>query len=432
LRSSPPQDCDWPRRKLGLALGIMGVGMLIAVAWAAVQGWWLDRNYPYDTFLFSPDIRFNDYSDYILDARRSNPYLDPFGIYLPFAWEFYRLFSLLPMRLGLLVFLFAGIGGMFVLLMAALAPVVRMARERALLALAFLALSYPVLVAVDRANLELYLGCLAAAAIYFMGRGRYGLGTGCLLLATCFKLYPGVLFLLLVRQRRFGLLAVSAAVFAAVFVLSFSALSLPLGEGTSFFARNLSFIRSYCLYQNYTLEGCASLWNAYKVGLLGAAKMGWNAPVDFNLGGRFIGISYEVYSGVAALTGVALAVYVCVVEREFARCVAVLLLFMSVFTPLGADYRLLYADIALVAVILLRTQRESDRAVLVLLALAMVPKKEIFLAFAGRTETYFSDVSIQVVLNPLLVLAALILLVRDGLRARRPAVDGYLTRRIPG
>ncbi len=404
------------RSKLELALGILGAGMLIAAVWAGVQGWWLDKDYPYNTFLYFPGIRFNDFSDYILDARRSNPYLDPFGIYFPFAWEIYRLFAALPGRLGLLVFLFAGFSGLFVLLVTALAGVVRVARERVVLALAFLVLSYPVLMAVDRANLEIYLAGLVAAAIYFMVRARYGLGTLCLLLAMCCKLYPALFLVLLLRQRRFGWMAGSVAAFAVVFVLSFLALSLPLEQGVQFYERNLTFIRSYCVYQNYTLEGCSSLWNVYKVGLLTATRLGLIGPVDFNVGGRFIEISYTIYSGLMAVSALALAVYVCLAEREFLRCAMAVLLYMSVSTPLGADYRLLYANIALVVLILLRTRRPWDFVILVLLALAMTPKKELFLAYAGRTETGMADVSIQVVLNPLLVVAALALLVADSLR----------------
>jgi hypothetical protein len=232
----------------------------------------------------------------------------------------------------------------------------------------------------------------------------------------CCKPYLALLLLLPVRQRRFAWVAGSVAVFLAVFFLSFLALSLPPGLGLQFYARDLMFFKAYGIYQNYDLEGCSSLWNVYKVGVLTAMKLGWIVPVDFNMGGRFIEISYAIYSALMVLAASGLTYYVCLVEREFARCAMAILLYMSVFTPLGADYRLLYANIALVVLIVLRTRRPNDFLMLVLLALAMVPKKEIFLTYAGRTETFMADISIQVVLNPLLVLAALALLVADSIR----------------
>ena len=55
-----------------------------------------------------------------------------------------------------------------------------------------------------------------------------------------------------------------------------------------------------------------------------------------------------------------------------------------------------------------------------LMALTLVPKKEIFLTYLGQTDTTYNDVSIGVVLNPLLILAAIALLVHDGWRAACP------------
>ena len=117
-----------------------------------------------------------------------------------------------------------------------------------------------------------------------------------------------------------------------------------------------------------------------------------------------------------ALLAATLVIYVCLVEKEFLRCAAVLLLFMTISAPSGADYRLLYSGMALVSLIILRTNRPHDWLVVIPLALTMVPKKEILLTFAGRTESNAADVSIQVLLNPLCVGAAIALLLYDAWR----------------
>jgi hypothetical protein len=407
---------DIRRRKLGLVLAILRAGMIVALAWAGMQGWWLGHGYPYNTFLFDPRARFNDFSDMIIDAGRENPYQDPAGIYLPFAWVFFRVFGAMPYDLALTLFLFVASGGLFMLLVAALAGTVRPAWKRVALALALLALSYPVICVVDRANLEIYLACLVAAALYFFARQRYGLGTLCLILSASFKLYPFVFLLLLLRQRRMKWILLGLLGFVAAFFLSFGVLGLPVETGVEFYGRDLVFLTRTYVLENYALEGCASIWNVYKIALITASNFGLMAPVDFSYDGNFIRNSYAVYSTLTALAGLALAFHVCFVEKEFLRCAIALLLYLSVSTPMGADYRLLHAGIALVVLILLRTRRPYDLVILVLLALAMVPKKEIFLAYAGKTETNFADVSIQVVLNPLLVATALAFLVCDGFR----------------
>ncbi len=424
-----PAD-DFRRCKLTLALAIMAVGMVLALIAAAIEGWGLHRPYPSNTILFTPVDRFNDFSDMLADASRSNPYLDPFGLYLPLAWVVFRAFAMLPYLFSLTLFLYLGSAGLYLVLVAALRDTVKTPWPRILAALGLLALSYPVLITLDRANLEILLAGLVAAAVYFFGRARYGLGTLFLILGAGLKLYPALLAVLLLRQRRVGWLAIAALGFLASICLSFAVLNLPMETGFTYYARNLVFLKQAYILENYAIEGCASLWNVYKLALITAAHLGLMPPVDFSYDRSFIAQSYTVYSVLMALLAAGLAVHVCLVEKEFLRCAAVLLLYLSISTPLGADYRLLYANIALIALVVLKTRRPYDLTTIVLLALVMVPKKEIFLTYAGHTESNTADVSIQAVLNPLLVTAALAFLVHDGVRLYDPGWTRVRWRRL--
>jgi hypothetical protein len=94
-----------------------------------------------------------------------------------------------------------------------------------------------------------------------------------------------------------------------------------------------------------------------------------------------------------------------------------LLLFLSIAVPNSADYRLIYASMALVLLALLPRPRRGDWTALVLIALAVIPKKEILLTSIGKTETTYADVSIQSLLNPILILAAMAVLLYQS---RRP------------
>ncbi len=392
----------------------MGLGMFIALAWAALQGWGLGKGYPHNTILYNPTDRFSDFSDMVAIVKRKNPYFA--SMYLPPGLVFYRAFSLLPSHFGLVMFLLVGTAGLFVPLVAAFERLVLLPWKRGLVALAFLALSYPVLITLDRGNLELYVAALAAAALYFLGRARYGLACLCLFLGVGLKPYAGLLLLLLLRQRRaewivLGCLAVLVTIF-----LSLGVLALPLDTSFEYYGRNLVVFKRLYILENHALEGSASLWNAYKLALLSATHFGLLPPVDFSYGNPFLVASSTVYSVFTMLLTAGVAFYVCLVEKEFLRCAVALLLCLSAASPMGADYRLLYANIALAAVILLTTRRRHDLTILVLLALAMVPKKEIILAYAGITESSFPDVSLQVLLNPLLITAALAFLVYDGVR----------------
>jgi len=405
---------DFPRFKLKLVFWIMGLGLFLALVWNDIQGGILGRTYPYTTFLFIPQVRFSDFTDALFISGLSNPYDDPYAFYLPFTWLCLRPLAALPTWLSLLSLLFITLSGLVLLLARCLQPLLPSPRQRVCFAFALVGFSYPVLICVDRGNIEILLALLVAGALYCFSRNRYGTGMLWLLPAICLKLYPVIFLALLARQRRMLAVTVCLAACAILTFLSLNTLALPYRTAWELYQRDLAFFTNTSIYENLTLEGSASPWNAYKVGLLAAADLGWIAPVDFSFGGRLITISYAFYALGTACFIVGLCVYVCFLEKEFARCAAVLLLAVSIATPSGADYRLLYACLALVPLVLLKTKRPHDLLVLVLVTLTLVPKKEFFLTFAGKTESGFPDVSIQVVLNPLMVFAALLLLLYDG------------------
>ena len=196
--------------------------------------------------------------------------------------------------------------------------------------------------------------------------------------------------------------------------LSLLALSLPLTTLWHLAQRNAHYFAELYIYQNYALECTASPWNAYKVGLMALNKAGLISTVDFNYDAPFIQDSFSIYSVLMGLLVLLLLIHVLLIEKEMPRCAAVLLLYLSISTPSGGDYRLLYVAVALVPLVLLKSKRKCDLVILVITTLIMVPKKYLFLTFAGKTETNFNDVSSDVVLNPLLVLTALLLLLLGG------------------
>ena len=404
---------DFRRRKLFLALWIMAAGMLIALICAAIQGWVLGKDYPYNTFLFSPDIRFSDLSGLTTISSLSNPYIDPTAFYPPFAWLCLRLLSPLPDSISVIGCFFISLAGLFLLLVAILRPVVSKPSRRVLYSLLLMGMSYPVLFCFDRGNIEIVLAVLIASAIFFMARANHVPALLCIVPAMCLKVYPAFFLVLLLRQRKVAQIILGLLAFVAITFLSLYLLSLPLKTTWELYNRNLAFYAQSGIYENLSLEG-TSPWNAFKIALIAAGNMGLIQPVDFSFDAGFIRTAYAGYAGCMILLAAGLTIYACLLEKQFARCAMALLLFLAVSTPAGGDYRLLYASIALILLVVLKTKRPLDIAALILLALTMVPKKEIILTFAGHTDTVYSDVSIEAFLDPILVLTALGLLLYDS------------------
>jgi hypothetical protein len=137
-------------------------------------------------------------------------------------------------------------------------------------------------------------------------------------------------------------------------------------------------------------------------------------PVEFSFAGKVIVVSYQIYSILLSLGAATCALYAWLHERKVSRSILVLLLFLSIAAPSGGDYRLIYAYVALIMLMLLPDRRERDWTVLILIALAVIPKKEILLPSIGMTETGFNDVTIQSLVNPVLILAAIVMLLENS------------------
>jgi hypothetical protein len=405
---------DFRRDKLRLSLSIMAVGMCLAVIWAAFQGWILSRGYPYNTFLFDPSGRFSDMSDLTFYAILPNPYSEPYALYGPFAWLCFRPLYFLPVSVAVIGCFVLCLSGLFLLLVSVLRPVIADPWRHVVYSLLLLGLSYPVLFAFDRGNIEIFLVLLIAGSIYLMSRANYILAAYVLIPAVGFKIYPALLLVLLLRQRKIAWLVYALLGVLVLTCISTYALSLPVEKTVELYQRDLAFITRAKSYDNATLGNSASPWNAFKMIVVSLQKMGAIGQVDFSFNGGFIVGAYAVYMSGMTLLAAALAIHVCLVEKEFARCGMVLLLFITICSPTGGDYRLLYAGIALVMLIVLKTKRPHDRLALILLALVMVPKKELILWWMGSTETGFKDISITVFLDPILVAAALYYLLYDG------------------
>ena len=410
----PDSSTDFRRRKLTVALGIMAAGMAVALAWAAVQGWGRGLGYPYNTFLFNPRFRFTDLANTIAISKFSNPYLDPSAIYPPFAWLFLRTLSVLPNSAALVVIYFGSVAVLLTMLAAALRPVVPAAKPRMLICLALALTSYPVVLSFDRGNIEIVLAPLLGGAVFLLARGRSISAMLCLVPAICLKLYPALLLVLFVRERKFTLLACAILASIAISVLSLHLLKLPVQTSWNLYRQDVAAYTHDNVYQNGMLESSGSPWNAFKLALLSAGKLGLIPPIDFDARNDFIRTTYACFAAVGLLLVALLALHVCFLEKEFLRCAAALLVGLSMSAPAGGDYRLLHAGLALVCLIVLKTWRPHDLLAVILLALIMVPKKEIIFAYAGVSESGFADVSLAVIADPLLALAAVSLLAYDN------------------
>ncbi len=412
-RSAPPANpasgpIDLRRRKLQLVVKIMVVGMICNALWYTFTNYLHPLPYPYNTFLFPRVLRFSDLMDAQEMVRHDNPYLYSSAIYLPFAWVLFHPFHYVDRSL-LTILCFSIFAGLLLVLTAiAMRPVIVRPWRCAFLSLLLIIFSYPVLSCFDRGNLEIVAAALIAGSLYFFSQRQPLAATLCLAMTNGIKIYPVLLLAILARQHaKWALLCVGTAVVLSLF--SLWSLSLSLGTFLSCYSRNLAIYTDFFVYQNLTVSASASPWNALKLLLLMAGEWHLIAPIDFDYRAPAIRIIYTVYSSGMTLLAEAIACYAGFFEKNWKRGAMVLLLFLCIAVAGGGDYRMIYAGMAAILLILDKEVRPHDWTVLVLLALVQVPKKFIIFQVNGTFDGY-ADASSEVLIDPILILGAMFLL----------------------
>jgi hypothetical protein len=422
-------------RKLRVALWILGLGTLIAFAWHGWQGWVLGRGYPDNSYVYVRQSHFTDWTGVVQFSALPTPYTHQFAFYFPATYLLFQPFVWLDggyrrevwpdQSPSLVLYLATMLIGTVLLQRHALREIVPGAIQRLLAAMVLTAGSYAVVLCFERANVELAMVLLGGGALLCCRHVRFGSAALLLSVPIWLKLYPILLLALFLRRRHMRYIVLPAAGFVLVSLLALATFSQPISDCLAMWQRNMTQYNFLYMIADRGLSGSASPWNALKIGFLTADHLGL---INLHLVPLSNGDHYSLfflplshaYNDLFLVVMLGLVLFATLIEREFFRRAILFLLFISICAQAGADYKLLWVHVALVVAILLPTARRLDLAAVVLMALVLVPKKELYLAYLGRTDTTYNDVSFGVVANPLLILAALALLVIDGWRARLP------------
>jgi len=377
------------------------VGFAAAVFFHYWMGVYRNMGYPYNTFLFRPIDRWNDF--YWLFRISGDPYSVVRGFSnLPFLYRYASLFTVLPAKLGLLAHLAS-----FVLFFACVAwhnlrtPSVL---STAMNVFAFSFLSYPFLFTIDRAAFEATVFiCLYMFTILYKKHSY--ISALFLALAIALKVFPVVFAILLLSDRRWRELIFTAGVALALSLLSY--ISYPGGLGANL-AGNVENLR---VYAQFYVVGNEGLY--FGNNLLGAVKfilMLLNPAATPNMP-VFIGVMFAVLA--------CLIVYLVAIEKRFWRKVALLVCALNLLPIVSGDYKLLHLFIPLYLFINENESKRLDWVYTALFGLLLIPKN--YYRIPSLPEA-----NISVLANPLLMLLLAGIIVVTGTRAyvaeRRKAV----------
>jgi len=422
------RDSTSPKaRRLGLISLVVLIGTTLSAAAHYINGAYLGLGYPMDSFLFIPADRFNDLLKTIRDVRLFDAVRGGVTLaYTPLQHAILyaeiratRLLSVAPALLWITLGAFVGLLVYFLF---------RFFTEReadfpvnAQRVFILSALSFPVLFLLDRANTEMYVFAAVFGFVffYYVKPNRW-LWMACLAVAICLKIYPGVLVLIPLSDRRFrdsayALLAAIAATLGAAWLIG--------------------------LQSQYGLLGVLRLWTTYLFeGQGGADAIGWAgvhhghsiwgaAYLTDVIFGNPIGMAvlrkaYLVFAAVAALGG---AVWMFFGNlRPWQKLT--IATFMYMLLPFSShDYTLIHVYFPLALFVATDEVGPFDRTLAVLFALMLVPLDYYyFIQNSGSWPVELTlhagwMVGVSVLLYPLIMLAVLGLVALQGRRPVLPA-----------
>lgn len=349
---------------------------------AYYQGFVLHKGYPYNTFLFRPEARFSDFFQIIRQSREIS--------YLPFVNILIYLFELLGVQTSFFIFAASSIILLFLI------------NRRELLYSLITFLSYPVLFALDRGNIEILVFFLLYFFLDFFRRRKNFLSALFLAGAISIKLFPAVFLILFLAERKFREIFYTLGL---VLVFNLAAL-LTFKEGIiSRLQVQMENIRNYGnVYQlgDLGLPFGHSLWGLIKEIVYNLKGYSQSAPVIRDL--------YGIYPYIAGFILTFFSLYIIFKEKELWKKVLLLVISMDLLPFVSPDYKLLHFFLPLFLFVNSKKERREILYV-VLFALLLIPKSYL----QGKT----TDISIAVILNPLIMMVLAGLVIISGIKHKR-------------
>lgn len=375
-----------PQTRLWCFLGLVLVGLTVAIAFHLTMEQ-LGFSFPWNTFLFLPGDRFNDWHNSIAAAATLDPYFAPtkaVSAYFPFAYLLMQGVAGYPRNLATLIYL--GIScGLLVLAVSLSAQLLRdsaakavdlstlRARPWLLLTLVCLA-SYPVLFALDRGNLDIWIGCLCAIYVSCLRTRYVGLGLASLAIAVALKGYPIVFLGLSLAERRYRDLLLTPLIAIALSAIGLASLQGDMLHNLQGFIAGLAKYRQLYVLGDNSLFASADPYNALRTlkvfaGLPRSELADWSPHL------------LKFYEPLALVIAAAAGLCATFVRMPYWRRVMIIGLVAILFPNVANDYKLAVLLPGLFALLFSdepSAEGKNASAILLVTALLMIPKSYCF------------------------------------------------------
>lgn len=389
------------QRRTALFCGVLLLGMLAALVVMGINLLQAKAYFPHVTFLFDPRFHLSDFYDVAIFTKLGlNVYSQqPGPNYFPFFMVLLLPLKYLNWQLALwcMEALFVGF---YALLAYRFMPPMPF---KPIWTAVFILCSYPLWFTLDRANLEMLLFIVCGLFIWAYQEGRLKTAGFLLALAINMKLYPAVLFVLFVADKKYKELFYTLALTVLFFAIGY----WLTGAGEQL-QKNLELFAFYHQQRPLGLQFSHTLMNLMRIpvfiNLEGGLPHTWDSFTYFS---AQVAFSYMLF--MFALFG-AICLYIIFINKAYWKAVLLLTLAEVGFPFVSYDYTLI--NLVLPVLLFLNAREQPEQKTLcILLALLFIPMN--WWSHIYYMGSYAMILNTGSILRPLIIVLLLAVLMRD-------------------
>lgn len=374
--------------KISLISAIVLTGFTVGVFVHYILGFYMHFPFPFNTFLFGPDMNFSDF--FVILPKEFFPTF--YGGYFPLGRIILSPFLLFKNQL-FAYFIFVSIFFAFLIYMNLKNFLCRdlgaFQNFQNLFTLTFL--SYPVLYCLDRGNLDMLLVILFAGFVYALKSEKYLSAAVLLAIQNAVKPFPLLFLFLFLFKKRYKEFFFSVIITALLVIGGFMVSKGNFFDQMILFIKGLSdfkFAYVYSMNDN-GMTNTSSLFTALKLFLCK------NTPLisTFTL--------VKIYDALCSVI-TAIALFFTWREKVFWKKITLLSTLMLLTPYFVADYKLVFLFIPIWLFVSSQEKTRFDLLYTVLFGLLMIPKQ--FLIFWVNIGEFTKYVIFGIAVNPLLMI----------------------------
>lgn len=375
---------------------IVTIALLVSVVFHSILSILFKLSYPWNTFLFEPSDRFNDWNNTLYVASTNDPYFSQgkaVSAYFPFTYwlikqtafgnccnglESYFVFSSIFMGTGLLSF-------WVIKLSPCLGENSYTFKYLFFLVIA-ISCSYPLIFSIDRGNLDIWIAGLSLIFVATYRHTLCAIGYFSLAIAIAMKGYPAAFLLLALADKKyyftFGTIALS------LMLTIFSMIHFDGG-----FSHNLAgWLAGLKKYNEIYVIGTGSIH--FSSDPYNGSRLILMAISNFDSTKHSAILFLRLYDFISLLFAFYTVVFVLLAKTDYWRKVVAVCLLGVLFPNVANDYKLLILTPGLLILFQNQHVGKAVDSSIFYITMLMIPKSYLF----------FRGVSISGLINPILLL----------------------------